>query len=688
MKRIKLILVSILCVCFSRPIVAQEELKTGFAMLEKGDFADGAAFFKQYLKKDSTNKTALLCYGRGIGLSGDVPEAQRTFAKLLARYPGDFEVSMNDAESYMWAKDYKSAKAYYEKLLVTHPNDFAANLGYANALASLFEYENALKVVNKAIELAPTNQSAKVSRKYARLGLADQYSKNQFYLKAVPVLDEIFVDFPDDIDALGAKAQLNIMLEKYDVSEKIYKQLLELTHGKTEIYLSLSYLSFLQKNKTLAFDYTTKAIQSTKTQPTKYLMARLGRATALGWNSKFKQVFYELDSLDKVYPDNTDILLKRAGLKTWDKEYALSASLFKKALAKVPSSFDGNLGCADALFAQELDYESESYVQKTLGYYPNQKDAKDFLTKIDLRHSPSVTTHNFLSTDNGGNSSTNYNLIVAFDIVRPFRLNFNYKSREASFSVDNSSAKTEAIGVGFRWRVKPRWLMTTNVNNVTLKGQVIDKSHVLVDFINEFALTKIQSLELRYQKDVQNFTAGLIEKNLTFENFVATYNLNTPFKVGVYSQLYYTLNSDGNSRNLLFASVYYDVKAAPVIKGGINFNYMTFQQQKPSDYFSPDQFRGYELFGLIENLQVPKQKFLYQFMAAGGYQQIGTKPFQSTYRVQATLGYRPFQNFEATVYGMQSTSNDSPSNTDAAKGYSYQELGLKAKWILLRKRKF
>ncbi len=187
MKRIALLLIYIVSSLTSRHSYAQEELKTGFAMLEKGDFANGAAFFKQYLKKDSTNKTALLCYGRGIGLSGDVPEAQRTFAKLLARYPGDFEVSMNDAESYMWSKDYKSAKAYYEKLLVTHPMDFAANLGYANALASLFEYENALKVVNKAIEINPTNESAKVSRKYARLGLADQYSKNQLYLKAVPV---------------------------------------------------------------------------------------------------------------------------------------------------------------------------------------------------------------------------------------------------------------------------------------------------------------------------------------------------------------------------------------------------------------------------------------------------------------------------------------------------------------------
>ena len=661
---------------------AQDELTSGFKMLETGKFAEGATFFKHYLDtKDAKNKTALLCYGRGIGLSGNVPEAKQVFNNLLERFPSDFEVSLNAAEAFMWAKEYKDAKVAYEKLLLMKPDDFAANLGYANALASLLDYKKALEFTNKAVIIDPKNENAKVSRKYARLGFADQYSKNQQYLPAGALLEDILKDFPNDKEALSAKAQLKVVLEKYDEAEKLYKSLLEITKGQTDIYLSLSYLAFLQKNKNLAMTYALKAIGSTQKQPENKVKAYLGKVMAFGWNEKFKQAFSLLDSLERVFPANrNDILVKRATLNTWNKEYAFSANIFKKVLQTVPSSFDANLGCADALFAQELDIESKKYVMKTLDYYPNQKDAKDFLVKLSLRHSPSITTHDFISSDKGGNASKNYQLGLSFDITPSFRVLLNYKSRMAENSLENNSAKTDNFGTGFRWRVKPSWLMTTGVNVASLSSKTNSKVHLLYDFANEFNLTKSQTLELRYQTDIQNFTAGLIDNNLSFQNFIATYSLNTPLKIGVYSQYYFTQNSDGNSRNLLFASLYYDLKAAPVMKTGVNFNTMSFQKQVPSTYFSPSQFNSFEAFGLIENLQVPKQKILYQLSLAGGYQKIEKNDFQSTYRVTVALGYRPKNYFEALVYMMNSNSA-----TSSVVGYSYSETGIKAKLILLKK---
>ncbi len=660
---------------------AQDELIAGFKMLETGKFAEGAVFFKQYLTtKDAKNKTALLCYGRGIGLSGNVPEAKQVFDDLLVRFPGDFEVSLNAAEAFMWSKEYKNAKKLYEELLQIKPNDFAANLGYANASASLFDYRKALEYTSKALLIEPKNENAKISRKYARLGFADQYSKNQQYQPAATLLEEILRDFPNDKEALSAKAQLKVALEQFDAAEKIYTSLLVITKGETNVYLSLSYLAFLQKKKTLALAYANKAIQSTKEQPAHTVKAYLGKVMALGWNEKFNQAFTLLDSLDRAFVDNNTILVTRATLNTWNKDYGVSATNFKKVLDKNPSSFDANLGCADALFAQEIDIESKKYVLKTLDYYPNQKDAKDFLVKLSLRHSPSITTHNFISSDRGGNSSINYQLGLAFDLIPSFRALLNYKSRLAENSTEKNSAKTNNFGLGFRWRVKPTWLITGEISLASLNGKNTTVNHLLYDFANEFKLTKMQTLELRYQTDIQNFTAGLIDNNLTFQNFIATYSLNTPIKIGIYSQYYFTKNSDGNNRNLLFTSLYYDLKAAPVIKFGVNFNTMGFAKQVPSTYFSPAQFYSYEIFGLIENLQTPKQKLLYQLSLAGGYQKIEKNDFQSTYRITAALGYRPRNNFEAYVYSMNSNSA-----TSSVVGYSYSETGIKAKLILLKK---
>lgn len=682
MKNIKLVYLSLMLIALPMFVSAQDELKKGFGMLETGKFADAAVFFKEFLvNKDSTNKTALLCYGRGIGLSGNVPEAKRVFNKLLERFPGDFEVGLNAAEAFMWASEYPQAEAYYKSLLAVKSDDFAANLGYANAQANLFNYTTALEFLAKALLIQPGNESAKVSQKYAWLGYADQLSKAQKYEESIKQLDNIFINFPDDIDALFAKAQVFTMLEKYTEAVAINEHIRDITKGRTETYLNLSYLAFLRKKKTEALELADKAVESTATQKEKYLKARLGRVSALAWNDNFKLAFAELVELDSIFNKPPEVALKRASLLTADKEFKKSVALFKEVLKTVPSSFDGNLGCADALLAQELDMESKEYVNKTLSYYPNQKDAMAFLDRIAMRHAPLVSTHNYISSDKGGNSSKNYSINFNFDLKPKLRMSVGYKSRFANFQ--DANANTEYYWSGLRWRIHPLWLMSGQVSTVTLnKANSEKEKRFLTEFTNEFKLTKLQSLEIKYQSDIQNFTAGLIDRNLKFHNIIATYNLNTPFKVGLYSQYFYTFQSDKNQRSLLFASLYYTLIVDPIIKFGFNFNTISFKNQVPEVYFSPNKFKGYELFAALENLDLPKPKFLYQISVAGGLQKIEEQDNQGTYRVQLAAGIRPRKNFDALIYTMNSNSS-----TSSVVGYTYFESGFKAKWIIPVKKK-
>jgi hypothetical protein len=104
---------------------------------------------------------------------------------------------------------------------------------------------------------------------------------------------------------------------------------------------------------------------------------------------------------------------------------------------------------------------------------------------------------------------------------------------------------------------------------------------------------------------------------------------------------------------------------------------MGFKVQEPLKYFSPSVFTSYELFATIENLQVPKRKFLYQVFLAGGYQQIEHADYQAIYRITLSLGYRPFNNFEATAYYLHSNSASS-----TVVGYTYTEIGIRARWVI------
>ena len=84
-------------------------------MLEKGEFAEAKTFFQDYLLIDKDNKTARLCYGRAMGLSGDSEQATELFGQMLTEYPGDLELGLNYAESFLWRNDFAAAEVEFRK---------------------------------------------------------------------------------------------------------------------------------------------------------------------------------------------------------------------------------------------------------------------------------------------------------------------------------------------------------------------------------------------------------------------------------------------------------------------------------------------------------------------------------------------------------------------------------------------
>jgi hypothetical protein len=161
--------------------------------------------------------------------------------------------------------------------------------------------------------------------------------------------------------------------------------------------------------------------------------------------------------------------------------------------------------------------------------------------------------------------------------------------------------------------------------------------------------------------------------------------LNTNFNVGWFTQYYYTFQSDENTRNLLFTSLYYQILEKPSLKGGVNYQNISFKNQVPTIYFSPSKFNAVELFiDLIKDEAVAKNKeWFYGLTAATGFQFIEGGDQQSTYRVQAKLGYKFSERSLINIYGMQSNIASAVASANAA-SFTFTELGLRFKWILLR----
>jgi len=652
---------------------SQSAMDKGFRMLETGKFADAAIFFHDYLKKDSLNQTALICYARGVGLSGKTDLAKEVLKKLQTRFPNNYEIDINMAEAQMWSKNFVKALALYDDLVRRDTTSFAALLGYANAFSESKKYIEALNYVEKALKVSPNNANAMMSRKFMRLGRGGILANDGKFDEAIALYNLILAENSKDIDALVNKAQVLMAAERYIEAKSIHEILVGLPSKKTDGYLGLSLVTNKLKNNDSALFWAKKAIETADS--TNALKAYLGLVNAYAWKKDFKSAFVQLDKLRTAYPNDVDVISAYGRINIWSKEFTKALKHYQKLLVLVPSSFDGNLGYADASHAQGLDNESFKYVRKTLEYFPNQRDALQFLEKLHIAHDPTIFTHVFFSKDNGGNVSQNYRAKISLDPHALVKAWVTYYQRSAQNLKESNStlSSIQQMSTGASYRISGAIKLFAEATLVT----TLKYNRIIGDAGMELNIGKYQILELKYYNELQSFTASLIDRNIRMDNIQANYNLSLPFKVGLYSQMINTRISDDNQRNLLFVSVYYDLLQSPVLKAGINVSIFSFKKQVPKVYFSPNIFKGYELFAASENVNEPKAKKLYQITVAGGVQKISNEKFQNIYRFDIKAGWRFNKRLWAMLYIMRSNSAAS-----SVQGFTYNETGIRAQYII------
>ena len=80
----------------------------------------------------------------------------------------------------------------------------------------------AIVYVDKALTVLPKNKNALISKKYMRLGLANDEMNLQDYLEAETILKENFEDFKEDKETLLNLANLYLISNQIDKAKEIY----------------------------------------------------------------------------------------------------------------------------------------------------------------------------------------------------------------------------------------------------------------------------------------------------------------------------------------------------------------------------------------------------------------------------------------------------------------------------------
>lgn len=663
-------------------IANAQNMSKGFSNLEKGEFDQAEVFFATILKDYPQNKTARLCYARAIGLNNQPEKALQNFVALKKEYPGDLEIELNYAEALLWNKKFDEAKVFYTELVAKNPTSFVAHLGFANTLSNLKEYKEALLNVNKALELSPANPGALVSRKYIKLGYANQKVNEKLYTEAETFYDEILVDFPNDKETLLNKANLYLITKNSEKAKETYNQI-----AQNDPIVALNGLSLVAHNEGKEKDallIAEEAIQKVEGNTDEKLLnqTRERYIQALIWNKKYKLAEAKIEELKPKYGNENWLLALSATLAIYRSDYKESVDYYSTILKNDDKSFDGNLGIANAYYASgEIDKSIEA-VYKTLEIFKNQNDAMNFLKKIEEEHTPALEEKLSYSFDNGDNTAITSRTLITFPLSTKWAVNTTYQYRKTENTNTNLGANANDFLFGTSYQFHPKISFNVDGGITSASSPTTSYNSFLFNANFKIKPMKLQDLEIGYKRDLQNFNTDLIDKQISANNYYLNYNIGSNFKLGWFTQYFYTTQSDNNSRNLLFTSLYYSFLSKPVLKGGFNYQFIAFKDQVPTVYFSPSQFNAYEVFvELLKDEKIAENNtWFYNLNLATGFQYIEKLDKQSTYRIQAKFGYKFSDRLLVNIYGLKSNIASA-----AASGFTYTELGFRLKWNIFNK---
>jgi tetratricopeptide (TPR) repeat protein len=664
--------------------VFSQEMQEGYTYLETGEYLQAELFFESILEGYPDNKTARLCYGRAIGLNGKTEDAKTLFTDLLADYPSDFEVKLNYGESLLWNSNFLKAKAYFKGLVEEDPKSFPALLSYANTLSNLKEYEGALLYVNKALAVLPGNPNALNSKKYMYLGYAYQKQQAQQYDKAEALLKENLSLFNNDKGTLLNLANLYLIANRLDDAKATYELLAENLDSKVAALNGLALVSHLKGKNKEALIISQKAYDSLpilkNTSDIKQTQERY--IQALIWNKKYNQSEELIDALLKEHPNKNWILALQATLNIYKSNFKNSLKDYNRVLENDSTSFDGNLGKANALKA--LGHYDDAYksAENTLTFYDNQKDALNFIKNLNTTFTPFYEIKASYTFDNGDNKAFAINNIVEIPFSTKFKVLGSFNYRTTDNNVTDNNATSYDVNGGMSYQILPNATLKGTAGIISVDSKNNKYNQLLANLSLNIKPFKLQTLDLNYNREIQNFNAELLDREIVMNNFFVNYNLSTNFKLGLFTQYYFTSQNDDNIRNLFFTSLYYNLLSKPILKVGLNYQYITFKNQVPTIYFSPEKFNAGEIFvNLIKDEVIAKPKeWFYELTVAFGLQYIEDYDSQSTYRLHGKVGYKFSDRCLVNLYG----TNSNIASATAA-GFTFVETGLRFKWFLFNK---
>lgn len=654
--------------CFLLQSVKTQDYKAGFAMLEEGSFEKASVFFKSKLDSGASDFTARLCYGRAIGLSGKTNEALSIFQEMKTEFPEHFELELNYAESFMWAKRFHQAKERYAKLYKKDSTSFAAVLGYANALSSLHEYADAAYYIDKALQIDSDNPNALISRKYILLGYANAAKLAGNYSKAEQLLMMLEDDYINDLDIRLAYIYLKLDQNDLSAAEKLTKEAIKLHPSDYRPSLILSSL----KLRKVKFTQAQELLDSAKA---KTAMA----ANLLPFDIQSHEFNIQLSRQDFK---KAKAVLKRVKDSKYSDQYRemkINYFLAKNDYRSVEEfvekqdNKDLYLFTMAKISIQKGQYREARKFVDQLSDSEQNKITKYYLEKeIDRQFYHYAVSGFEVMKDNGGNYAEELNLRGATSRKNRGQIYFAWNQRKV-LTNGQEAAKAQKAEVGLMYNFYHNFSGQFNIGYNTLENTLGDKTANFQYFGNlKYQFNNSHTVSLAFLQNTFDYNADLINNSITDNKLQFQYYNMFFRKFGGFIEASHSLLSDKNSSNFTFLSVFYNFTTLPLLQMGVNYTYLTFENDSPY-YFSPNSYNVKEVFLKFDNQYHPTQKLIVSVLMGAGQQYINNENRQLTQRLDLSFGYKLKKGSRIMLY-----YNYNNAASASVIGYKVQRLGVRA----------
>lgn len=659
--------------------MAQHDMTEGYTYLDSRQYPEAIKYFSDVLLQSPENKTAQICLGRALGLSGSEIKALGIFNDLIALYPEDIEVMLNLGEAHMWTKNYDNALKVYGDIILKDSLNFTALLGRSNALTSLNRHREAKESIDRCAALFPDNPQVLISKKYIYLGRSNELRNLSDYAAAHEYVDQVLALFPGDKDALFLKAGIYLFEQKAYQARKTYDLLNKLYPGQTDILSGLSYTNLLVNHNKAYLNYALKALDVNQDKnPATDLSLHLNVVRALFLNNKKPETEQRLNDLSVMYGDSLEFRLIFPQLSLWDQKFDQSRSQYQEILKTDSANYNVLVGNAEILNVFKERAKSLALVNKAYALQPDNPDIRRMQQSLSRYRAPVLSISAQHSYDGGDNVADQYNATVQMVLSERSLSYFQVIIRETKNTFFDNAGSNASVTAGHEWFLHPKLSLLASGGVTRLKNasENIEVNHLIYSGGLKASPFRYHNTELSYDLSFFDYNPDLIRESIQSNNYKLIYHFYGPQRIGFYNQLIRSVQSDDNTRWLYFGSLYYNIFMYPVLQAGFNINRFGYSIQKPELYFSPSRFGSNEVFVKVDSEIVKGTKWRYFGLAAFGWQSIESNPNQSTLRLEGKVSYALSDRLNL---GLNYVYSNAAQSTIA--GFTYNQAGLAMTYV-------